>query len=58
MVMKVAIDILSLLYEAYIFSVFFRIIGRCERLKKLYRMVFYSLFVIAMGVLYIFVSND
>ena len=56
--MKVAIDILSLLYEAYIFSVFFRIIGRCERLKKLYRMVFYSLFVIAMGVLYIFVSND
>lgn len=55
--MKYVIDLFSILYEAYLFSVFFRTLERRERLKRFYRSAFYALFIIAMGVLYYFVPN-
>ncbi len=55
--MKYVIDLFSILYEAYLFSVFFRTLERRERLKRLYRLAFYALFIVAMGVLYYFVPN-
>lgn len=55
--MKYVIDLFSILYEAYLFSVFFHTLERHERLKRLYRLAFYALFIVAMSVLYYFVPN-
>lgn len=55
--MRFAADIFSILYEAYLFSVFFGTLAGSARLQRVLRLTFYALFAAGMGVLYFFVTN-